>query len=139
MISFSNQETSFFLKNKLKIRGWIKSIVMGEGKKMGEIAYIFCTDEYLLSLNRQYLRHQTLTDIITFDYSEKSRVAGDIFISIDRVKENSIKYSRSYNEELARVMAHGVLHLLGYKDKTETDKAAMRVKEEQYLVSNPNL
>lgn len=139
MISFSNQEISYILKNKLLIRTWVKSIINSEGKQSGDIAYVFCTDDYLLGLNKQYLNHQTLTDIITFDYSEKSRISGDIFISIDRVTENANTYSRSFNEELGRVMVHGVLHLLGYKDKTEVDKKEMRDKENQFLGTFPNL
>ena len=139
MIQFSNQVTNFVLKNKLKIREWVRAIVRDEGKRSGDLSYVFCSDDYLLQLNKQYLKHQTLTDIITFDYSENEKVSGDIFISIDRVKENARDYSRSFNEELGRVMAHGVLHLLGYKDKLEEDRINMTEKENQYLASFPNL
>lgn len=139
MIQFSNQEIRFVLKNKLKIREWVKTILKEEGRKTGDIAYVFCHDEYLLKLNQQYLKHQTLTDIITFDYSEKDVISGDIFISLDRIKENSFSYSRSFEEELGRVMAHGILHLAGYKDKTAEDKKRMTEKENTYLVTYPNL
>ncbi|NVO18607.1 MAG: rRNA maturation RNase YbeY [Bacteroidetes bacterium] len=139
MIQFSNQEIRYTLKNKLKVREWVKSIFTGEQKKMGDLSYIFCSDDYLHALNVQYLKHDTLTDIITFDYNEAEKVCGDIFISLERVKENAAKYSRSMDEELGRVMAHGALHLLGYKDKSPADKNKMREKENQYLVSYPNL
>jgi probable rRNA maturation factor len=139
MIQFSNQEIRFVLRNKLKIREWVKTILKEEGRRTGDIAYVFCHDEYLLKLNQQYLKHQTLTDIITFDYSEKDIISGDIFISLDRIKENSFSYSRSFEEELGRVMAHGILHLAGYKDKTVEDKKKMTEKENTYLVTYPNL
>jgi rRNA maturation RNase YbeY len=139
MISFSVIETSYNLKNKSKIRNWVKSILETEGKKAGEITYIFCNDEYLGGLNEKYLKHNTLTDIITFDYSEKDKLSGDIFISIERVKENAVSFNTTLNQELGRVMAHGVLHLSGYKDKTPEDKKMMRSKEDFYLATFPNL
>lgn len=137
MITFSVVETRFNLKQKLVVRNWIKSIALSEGKVAGDIAYIFCNDEYLGKMNEQYLKHHTLTDIITFDYSEAGKVSGDIFISIDRVKENAVSFSNSFDQELGRVMAHGVLHLCGYKDKTAEEKKLMRSKEDFYLVSHP--
>ena len=139
MISFSVAETNYNLKNKLKVRSWVKSILETEGKTAGEITYVFCNDEYLGGMNEKYLKHNTLTDIITFDYSEKGRLSGDIFISIERVAENAGSFGTTLNQELGRVMAHGVLHLSGYKDKTPEDKKMMRSKEDFYLATFPNL
>lgn len=139
MISFYNVETDFNLKNKLKVRSWVRSILEQEGKQFGDISYVFCTDEYLLKMNIEYLKHDTLTDIITFDYSEQGKLAGDIFISIERVIENAKSFAVSVDEELGRVLAHGVLHLSGYKDKKAEDKKLMRTKEDFYLKSFPNL
>ena len=133
MISFSTVETAYNLKNKLKVRNWVKSILESEGKKVGDITYVFCNDEYLGSMNEKYLKHNTLTDIITFDYSEKGKLSGDIFISIERVKENAAGLKLSFMEELQRVMIHGVLHLMGYKDKTKAEKLQMRQKEDYSL------
>jgi probable rRNA maturation factor len=139
MISFSTIETTFNLKNKLKIRNWVKAILETEGKSAGDITYIFCNDKYLGGMNEKYLKHNTLTDIITFDYSEKGKLSGDIFISIERVSENAGSFNTTLNEELGRVMAHGVLHLSGYKDKSPDDKKMMKHKEDFYLTSFPNL
>jgi rRNA maturation RNase YbeY len=133
MISFTSIETNYILKNKLKIRNWIKSILEKEGALAGDITFVFCNDDYLWDLNQKYLNHKTLTDIITFDYSEKGKLSGDICISIERVKENASTYSKTFDEELGRVMAHGVLHLAGYKDKNSEDKKVMRSKEDLYL------
>ena len=138
MISFSTVETDYILKNKLKVKNWVKSILEIEGKKAGDITYVFCNDEYLLGMNEKYLKHNTLTDIITFDYSEKGKLSGDIFISIERVKENAGSFKTTLDQELGRVMAHGVLHLSGYKDKSPEDKKMMRSKEDFYLASFPN-
>ena len=98
-----------------------------------DICFIFCDDNYLLIINKQYLHHDTLTDVITFDYSEEQKVSGDIFISVDRVAVNALKYGVSFQEELLRVMAHGILHLCGYKDKTEKEKLYMRKKEDRAI------
>jgi rRNA maturation RNase YbeY len=138
MISFSTVDLKYILQNKLKIKNWVKYILEKESKWAGDITYVFCTDDYLLSMNEKYLKHDTLTDIITFDYSEKDNLSGDIFISIDRVKENAGSYKTTFNQELGRVMAHGVLHLAGYKDKTTEDKKVMKSKEDFYLTSFPN-
>ena len=138
MISFSTVEIEYNLKNKLKVKTWVKTILETEGKVAGEITYVFCNDEYLSSMNEKYLKHNTLTDIITFDYSEKGKYSGDIFISLERIKENAGSFNTTFDAELGRVMAHGVLHLSGYKDKTPEDKKVMRSKEDFYLSSYPN-
>ena len=139
MISFSTVEINYNLKNKLKVKTWVINILETEGKTAGDITYVFCDDEYLGTLNEKYLKHDTLTDIITFDYSEKGKLSGDIFISIERVKENAGSFKTTFDAELGRVMAHGVLHLSGYKDKTPGDKIVMRSKEDIYLAAFPNL
>lgn len=139
MITFNTVDIRFNLRNKLMIRKWVKSIIAAESKLPGDIAYIFCSDDYLASINEQYMHHHTLTDIITFDYSESIRLSGDIFISIDRVFENAVKFGVSRNQELARVMAHGILHLAGYDDKSRKEKELMRSKEETFIPSFPNL
>jgi len=112
---------------------WLNAIILSEGRKLGEIAFVFCTDEYLLEKNIQFLNHNALTDVITFDYCENNNINGDILISIDRVKENSEIFEVDFLTELHRVMAHGLLHLLGYKDKTKEDARIMRDKENYYL------
>ena len=139
MITFSTIETNFQLKNKLKVRTWVKGIIAAEGKLAGDITYIFCNDDYLGKLNKQYLNHETLTDIITFDYSENRILSGDIFISIERVKENAVSFKTNLSAELGRVMAHGVLHLTGYKDKKPDEKIIMRAKEDFHIESFPYL
>ena len=129
MISF-NYETDFELQDEPRYEKWVGEIITSEGKKEGEVNYIFCDDEYLLQLNVQYLDHDTLTDIISFDYSVGKEINGDIFISIERVRENAADFNVSFDNELLRVMAHGVLHYCGYKDKTEQDEQLMRSKED---------
>jgi len=130
MISF-NYETEFELQNEPRYEKWIGEIITSEGKKEGEVNYIFCDDEYLLQLNVQYLDHDTLTDIISFDYSVGREINGDIFISVERVRENAADFNVSFDNELLRVMAHGVLHYCGYKDKNEQDEQLMRSKEDE--------
>lgn len=132
-ISFHSEDVDFQLENEQQIIDWIKNTIQQEAKSATEISYIFCSDEYLYQMNLEYLNHDTYTDIITFDYTEKSVVSGDIFISIDRVKENAIKFKTTFKNELSRVIIHGVLHLLGYKDKTPEQKQVMRSKEDFYL------
>lgn len=129
MISFQNLSISFNLKDKTKLKLWIKSIVEKEKHSLGALNYIFCSDDELLEINIKHLNHNTFTDIITFDYTEAKKVNSDIFISIDRVNENSKKFETSFENELHRVMIHGVLHLCGYKDKTKLDAELMRKKE----------
>lgn len=132
MIEFHN-EIEFVLQNQQELRRWIKKVITSENKEMGEINYIFCSDEYLLEKNIKYLDHDTLTDIITFNYCKGQIITSDIMISIDRVKENSTIFDNSFSEELHRVMIHGILHLIGYDDKTEKEKKLMREKENFYL------
>ena len=128
-----NSETDFELKNQEKISNWIKKSILNEEHKLEEISYIFCNDDYLLEKNQTYLKHDTLTDIISFDYSVGKIISGDIFISIERVKENAHKFKVDFLEELHRVIIHGILHYCGYKDKTKEEKTLMRAKEDYYL------
>jgi rRNA maturation RNase YbeY len=132
MISF-NYETDFLLDNNERIALWISKVISNEGFKEDEINYIFCDDEYLHKLNVEFLNHDTFTDIISFDYSVGKIIQGDIFISIERVKENAKNFDVTFLDELNRVIVHGVLHYCGYKDKTEKDASLMREKENHYL------
>jgi rRNA maturation RNase YbeY len=132
MISF-NYETDFKLENESVISGWITGVIKSEGFKEEEINYVFCDDEYLHKLNLEFLNHDTLTDIISFDYSVGKIIQGDIFISIERVVDNAKDFDVSFNDELRRVIVHGILHYCGYKDKTEDDAIVMRAKENYYL------
>lgn len=133
MIHFCTEDITFSLKEKLKHKAWLNEVAKQEGKRILELSYVFCSDDYLLQINQEYLNHDTLTDIVTFDNSEDpKKIEGDIFISIDRVKENGEKLSTS-TTELERVMVHGLLHLLGYKDKKKEDKALMTEKEDFYI------
>ena len=133
-IKFFTEDIDFKLPHPRKTSSWIKSTIEKEKKKLANLSYIFCSDEYLFEINVEYLRHKTYTDIITFDMSEGSGVIeGDIFISIHRVKENSEKLGVHFDEELHRVIIHGALHLIGYSDKTTTQKSTMRRKEDAYL------
>lgn len=131
MIRFSNSECSdFTLKNKPKYQKWIKCILSNYSVKAIELNYIFCTDQYLHNLNTEYLKHDTYTDIITFQYSEDNlHIEGDIFISIDRIKENSANLCIPFNEELLRVMSHGILHMIGFNDKSPMEQNIMRENE----------
>lgn len=160
MISFNNEDVQFNLKNKTKLKSWIVSTIEKKKQKAGDISFVFCSDAFLLEMNKEYLNHDTYTDIITFDYSgdessigkdfstplevtakgAKSKttktslpISGDIFISIDRVQENADKFSKTFEDELHRVIIHGVLHLLGYKDKTKIAKAEMTKQEDLCL------
>jgi probable rRNA maturation factor len=133
-IAFFEEDIKFKLKSKTQLRQWITDTIQTEGFKLNELTYIFCSDEYLLQINQQYLDHDTYTDIITFDNSEGNKiVTGDIFISIDRIRENASKFNVTEATELHRVIIHGVLHLLGYKDKSAPDKKKMTEKEDYYL------
>jgi len=128
-----NYEIEFELNNSPNYTNWINIVVNHFNALVGDLNYIFCSDAYLLEINKQYLNHDTLTDIITFDYTDKDTLSGDIFISIDRVKENATTFNVAFEEELKRVMIHGVLHLLDYTDKTDDDKAEMRNQENQMI------
>ena len=133
-IHFFSEDISFTLKEKNKVRNWIRNTIRSEGKKLRELNLIFCSDTYLLEINKQYLDHDTFTDIVTFDNSESPElIIGDIFISIDRIRENAAKYKVAEKDELHRVIIHGTLHLIGYKDKTKPDKSLMTEKEDQHL------
>ena len=132
MISF-NYELDFSLEHEEVYASWIETIVESENKILGEISYIFCDDEYLHSINMQYLNHDTLTDIISFDYTEGDIISGDIFVSIERVEDNAKDFNVPFDEELKRVLAHGVLHYCGYKDKSDEDALLMRTKEEEKI------
>ena len=134
-VRFVSEDISFDLKGKNTYKQWIRAVAAAEGgRKVGDIAYIFCSDEYLHKINTQYLNHDTLTDIITFDYTEESIIAGDIFISIERVKDNATTFFNvPFSDELLRVLIHGILHLLGYEDKQADKKAIMTEKENQYI------
>jgi len=134
-ILFFSEDLDYSLKNKNNIRIWIQQVVdLNSARKISGINYIFCTDNYLFDLNNKFLNHDTLTDIITFDHSEDdNQILADIYISIDRIKENSRDFNHSLEKELHRVMIHGILHLLGYKDSTPYDKAIMRKKENECL------
>jgi probable rRNA maturation factor len=133
-IHFFSEAINFKLPHPRKTTVWINLVAKKEKRTIKEINYIFCSDEYLLQLNQGFLHHKTLTDIITFDNSEgKKALEGEIYISIERVKENALKFKTDFEDELHRVMIHGVLHLIGYKDKKPSEKALMRKKEEACL------
>jgi probable rRNA maturation factor len=142
-IEFRSEKITFSLKRSSAVTNWIITVARKEKRTVGDIHYIFCSDAFLLKLNKDYLSHDTLTDIITFDYSEgppssklrrvKKKISGEIYISIPRVKENAKKFGVSFEDELHRVMIHGVLHLCGYGDKSAKAKKEMREKEEKYL------
>jgi rRNA maturation RNase YbeY len=132
MISF-NYETDFELAQEAEFSKWLSAVIVSENKKEGDINYVFCDDEYLLQINQQYLDHDTLTDIISFDYSVGNELHGDIFVSIERVRENATDFNVTFFEEIKRVLVHGVLHYCGYKDKSESDEQIMRVKEEEKM------
>lgn len=133
-IKFFTEDISFILNNEKEKSLWINKVIQQEGFSLGELNYIFCSDEYLLNINQTYLNHDTYTDIITFDQSEEPQeVSGDIFISIPRILDNARKFKVDETDELDRVLIHGVLHLMGYLDKTPEDEANMRKKEEACL------
>lgn len=140
MITYHSENISFNLKGKREINNWIKSVVSDlqfslkmSNYKVGDINIVFCNDTYLLEINQKYLNHNYFTDIITFDYSENGIISGDLFISVDTVKENSLKFKVSFDEEIKRVIIHGVLHLLGYKDKTKSERLKMKDAENMAL------
>lgn len=132
-ISFFSEDTSFRIREVKSLRAWLSLCAAKEQKQIDTLSIVFCSDEYLLEVNQNYLKHDTFTDIITFDYSELPHISGDLFISIDRVRENAKRYKVSAKEELHRVIIHGVLHLCGYKDKNDRDQQIMRKKEDDCL------
>jgi len=132
MISF-NYETDFQLTNEDAYSAWLSNVIISEKKKEGDINYIFCDDDYLHKINMEYLQHDTLTDIISFDYSVGNELHGDIFVSIERVRENAIDFNVLFDNELKRVLSHGLLHYCGYKDKSDEDVLVMRNKEEEKI------
>ena len=133
MIYFSDLDASCRIKNRKVVRRWLSQIISLKGKKLGEISIVVCSDEYLLNINKKYLNHNYYTDIITFDYTDDSAVGGDLMISYDRVKENAKQEGVLIQQELNRVMVHGVLHLLGLKDKTKEEAKKMRSAEDEAL------
>jgi probable rRNA maturation factor len=133
-IRFCSQGVSFNLKNKKEVRSWLMQVIRDENQRCGEITFVFCNDRYLLELNKTYLNHDTLTDIITFPVEDdKGKISGDIFISVERVSENAEKFHQQFGQEIKRVMVHGVLHLLGYSDKGKKAKSEMTGREDHYL------
>ena len=132
-INFFTEDIDFKFRRKKDIKSWIKKVICSENKVIGNINYIFTSDKLLFEINRKYLDHSTYTDIITFNYNEENILNGDIYISIDRVKENAEVYSDSFDKELSRVLVHGVLHLIGYDDVSDSLKEVMRQKEDLYL------
>jgi rRNA maturation RNase YbeY len=132
MISF-NYETNFELENEERLSAWLTSVIIEEDFSEGEINYIFCDDDYLHKLNVEFLKHDTLTDIISFDYTLGRLINGDIYISIERVLDNAKDFKVDFESELHRVMVHGVLHYCGYKDKNKEDETMMRTKENYYI------
>ncbi|MCE7073621.1 rRNA maturation RNase YbeY [Dyadobacter sp. CY327] len=135
MLNFFTENVDFDLLRPLKTKKWIKNTSISEGYEIADLNYIFCDDDYLLEINKQYLDHDYFTDIITFDNSEEDNVIeGDIYISVDRVRENAATFNADFETEMRRVLIHGLLHLMGYDDTDEKLKAAMRAKEDQYLL-----
>ncbi len=133
-INFFTEDINYTLKHKTKIKSWITSAIIEEGYRLAELNFILCSDSYLLRINQDYLQHDDYTDVITFDNSEELKtIVGDIFISVDRTKENAQQFDSTTHSELCRVMIHGTLHLLGYKDKTKAAKTKMTAKEDFYL------
>ena len=132
MISF-NYETDFELDNEDAFSSWISKVITSENKKEGEINFIFCDDDYLHKLNVEYLDHDTLTDVISFDYSVGNELHGDVFISTERVSDNAKDFNIAFEEEIKRVIIHGILHYCGYKDKSQDEEALMRSKEEEKI------
>jgi probable rRNA maturation factor len=137
-VNFFVDGVNFKPKQTLKIKTWLKNVAAEEGFQVGTLNYVFCNDEYILETNRQYLQHDYYTDIITFDYTENKKISGDMVISIDTVKSNAEMIEVDENQELCRVIVHGVLHLCGYKDKTEDEEKKMREKE-NYYISKSNI
>ena len=139
MVSYFTQDTSFRFKEKRITSRWLKAVAESEGKKLGDISVIFCSDNYLLEVNKKYLKHDYYTDIITFDYCEGSKLSGDLFISVDSVRANAAFYETEFHVELRRVIVHGLLHLMGYDDHSDEDITQMRAKENACLLLRDQL
>ena len=137
MVSYFTEDTKFTFKEKRLTNRWLKFVAESETKRLGDVYVIFCSDNYILDVNIKYLQHDYYTDIITFDYCEGNRLSGDLFISVDSVRENAAFYGVEFADELNRVIVHGLLHLIGYDDHTEEDIAVMRAKENYYLSQRP--
>ena len=137
MVSYYTEDTRFSFKEKRLTSRWLKFVAESEAKRLGAISVIFCSDNYILDININYLKHDYYTDIITFDYCEGDRLSGDLFISVDSVRENAAFYGTEFADELNRVIVHGLLHLIGYDDHSEEDIAVMRAKENYYLSQRP--
>ena len=133
MISYFNEDTAFHFKGKTLTNRWLRMVAGSEIKQVGDISIIFCSDNYILDVNMRYLQHDYFTDIITFDYCEGDKLSGDLFISVDSVRENAVYYGTEFDDELNRVIVHGVLHLIGYDDHTPQEQRVMREKEDYYL------
>ena len=133
MVRYFIQDTDFLFKRRAVHNAWLKAVAVEENCRLGEISVIFCSDAYLLDMNRKYIGHDYFTDIITFDYSEGELLSGDLFISVDTVRSNASFYSAEFDDELDRVIVHGLLHLIGYDDHSEEEFAAMKEKENYYL------
>lgn len=133
MISYYSEGIDFILKGKAFNNKWLKLVAESEIRRIGDVSIIFCSDSYILDINMKYLQHDYFTDIITFDYCEGEKLSGDLFISIDSVRENALQYGTEFDEELNRVMVHGILHLIGYDDHTKDNQKIMREKENYYL------
>lgn len=133
MIHYHFEDTDFVFKGKQRNNRWLKLAAESEIRRLGDINIIFCSDNYILDINQRFLSHDYFTDIITFDYCEGDYLSGDLFISVDSVRENAVEYNQEFDTELARVMVHGILHLIGYDDHTQADQRQMRSKEDYYL------
>lgn len=133
-INFFSEKIAFKPKQSLKLKAWIKSVANEEGYQVGTLNYVFCDDDYIIETNRQYLQHDYYTDIITFDYTEKNEISGDLVVSLDTVRSNAEKLGVDFNGELCRVIIHGILHLCGYKDKTDEEEKKMRALEDHHLL-----
>jgi rRNA maturation RNase YbeY len=134
LISFNTADTAFKYKAKAPVRKWLELFSVSKSFVLSNLSIVFCSDEFLLKMNVEYLQHDFYTDIITFDYSEGKSISGELFISVDRVKDNAIALNKSFESELLRVIAHGVLHLMGYKDKSKADQKKMRSEEDAAIL-----
>ncbi|GAK88201.1 metal-dependent hydrolase YbeY [Nonlabens ulvanivorans] len=132
MVDF-NYQFNFELSDEVRYSKWLEAVALSENKSLGYLSYVFCSDDFLLEINQKYLSHDTLTDIITFDYCEDDFIHGEIYISVDRVKDNAKDFVVSFDDELLRVMSHGLLHLIGFGDKADDEKLTMRLKEDEKI------